>query len=48
MCEPFAVIVHAARRVQITAGMNVLVCGAGTMGIMSLLCAKLSVQTKCL
>ena len=40
MCEPFAVIVHAARRVQITAGMNILVCGAGTMGIMSMLCAK--------
>lgn len=40
MCEPFSVIVHAARRVQITAGHNVLVCGAGTMGIMSVLCAK--------
>ena len=40
MCEPFSVIVHAARRAQITAGMNILVCGAGTMGIMSLLCAK--------
>ena len=40
MCEPFSVIVHAARRVQVTAGQNILVCGAGTMGIMSVLCAK--------
>lgn len=40
MCEPFSVIVHAARRVQMVAGQNILVCGAGTMGIMSLLCAK--------
>lgn len=40
MCEPLAVVVHACRRVGITAGHNVLVCGAGTMGAMSLLCAK--------
>ncbi|CAG2177772.1 unnamed protein product, partial [Oppiella nova] len=40
MCEPFAVVVHAARRVQLSAGHNVLVCGAGTIGLMSLLCAK--------
>lgn len=40
MCEPFAVIVHACRRVGVAVGHNVLVCGAGTMGMMAFLCAK--------
>ncbi len=32
--------VHACRRVKLRVGHNVLVCGAGPVGIMSLLCAK--------
>jgi len=40
MCEPFAVIVHACRRTNLAVGHNVLVCGAGTMGMMAFLCAK--------
>ncbi|CAG2108803.1 unnamed protein product, partial [Medioppia subpectinata] len=40
MCEPFSCIVHACRRLNITAGQNVLVCGAGAMGMMAFLCAK--------
>ena len=40
MIEPFSCIVHACRRLNITAGQNVLVCGAGAMGMMAFLCAK--------
>ncbi|XP_054155364.1 sorbitol dehydrogenase-like [Oppia nitens] len=40
MCEPFSCIVHACRRLNIMAGHNVLVCGAGAMGMMAFLCAK--------
>lgn len=40
MCEPFAVVVHACRRLDIRIGHNVLVCGAGAMGLMSMLSAK--------
>ena len=40
MIEPFAVVVHACRRVKLNVGDNVLVCGAGPIGIMALLCAK--------
>ncbi|CAG2100457.1 unnamed protein product, partial [Medioppia subpectinata] len=40
MCEPLSVVIHAVRRIQLSVGHNVLVCGAGTIGLMSLLCAK--------
>ena len=40
MVEPFAVVVHACRRVKVAVGQNVLVCGAGPVGIMAMLCAK--------
>lgn len=37
--EPLAVAVHANNRAQISFGQKVLVCGAGTMGILDLMCA---------
>ena len=40
MVEPLAVAVHALRRVNLTLGQTVLVCGAGTMGMMCLAAAK--------
>lgn len=40
MVEPLAVAVHAARRTKIKVGHKVLVCGAGTMGMMCLAVAK--------
>lgn len=40
MVEALAVVVHACRRVDIHIGHHVLVCGAGPVGIMTLLCAK--------
>lgn len=40
LCEPFAVVVHACKRVNLSVGHNVLVCGAGAMGMLSFLCAK--------
>jgi L-iditol 2-dehydrogenase len=40
MVEALAVVVHACRRVDVRAGQNVLICGAGPVGIMSFLCAK--------
>ena len=40
MVEPLAVAVHALRRVNLTLGQTVLVCGAGTMGMMCMVAAK--------
>lgn len=40
LVEALAVVVHACRRVDIRVGHNVLVCGAGPVGIMAALCAK--------
>ena len=40
MIEPFSCIVHACRLLNIRPGQNVLVCGAGAMGMMAFLCAK--------
>jgi len=37
--EPLAVAVHANNRAQVTFGQRVLVCGAGTMGILDLMTA---------
>lgn len=38
--EPMAVVVHSARRAGLTISQNVLVTGAGTMGLLSLKVAK--------
>ena len=40
MVESFAVVVHACRRVKLSTGQSVLVCGAGPIGIMMMMCAK--------
>ena len=40
LVEALAVVVHACRRVDIRVGHNVLVCGAGPVGIMAALSAK--------
>ncbi|XP_047496336.1 sorbitol dehydrogenase-like [Penaeus chinensis] len=40
LIEPFAVAIHACRRARITAGTTVLVCGAGPLGLLSLLAAR--------
>ena len=40
MIEPFAVVIHACRRVKLAVGHKVLICGAGPVGIMAMLCAK--------
>ena len=40
MVEALAVVVHACRRVRVHIGQSVLVCGAGPVGIMSMLCAR--------
>ncbi len=40
MVEPLAVAVHAVRRVNLSVGQTVLVCGAGTMGMMCMATAK--------
>ena len=46
MVEPLAVAVHAIRRVNLTLGQTVLVCGAGTMGMMCLAAAKANGASK--
>ncbi|KAI1290162.1 Sorbitol dehydrogenase [Halotydeus destructor] len=38
--EPMAVIVHAVRRIQVSLSQNILVTGAGTMGLLALKVAK--------
>ena len=40
MVEALAVVVHACRRVGVHIGQSVLVCGAGPVGIMAMLCAR--------
>ncbi|XP_013777584.1 sorbitol dehydrogenase-like [Limulus polyphemus] len=40
MLEPLSCAVHACKRARVTAGMKVLVCGAGPIGILNLLTAK--------
>ncbi|XP_066996174.1 sorbitol dehydrogenase [Anabrus simplex] len=40
MIEPLAIAVHANRRAGVTCGSKVLICGAGTMGLLCLLAAK--------
>lgn len=40
MLEPLSVAVHACRRAGISLGCKVLVCGAGPIGLVSLLSAK--------
>lgn len=40
MIEPLSVGIHACRRAEITLGHKVLVCGAGPIGLVSLLVAK--------
>jgi len=38
--EPLSVGVHACRRAAVTVGQNVLVCGAGPIGLVTMLTAK--------
>ena len=40
LCEPLAVCVHAGQRAQLTVNQRVLVTGAGTMGLLSMLVAR--------
>ncbi|KAL4236257.1 hypothetical protein ACF0H5_004644 [Mactra antiquata] len=40
LMEPLSVTIHAARRAGITLGSRVLICGSGTIGLLSLLVAK--------
>lgn len=40
LVEPLACVVHSVRRAGITVGQNVLVCGAGPMGMLCALTAK--------
>jgi len=40
LLEPLSVGVHACRRAGVTVGQTVLVCGAGPIGLVSMLTAK--------
>ncbi len=40
LLEPLSVAVHACRRAGVSLGHNVLVCGAGAIGLVNLLTAK--------
>lgn len=40
LVEPMACVVHSVRRAEVTVGQNVLVCGAGPMGLLCALTAK--------
>lgn len=40
MCEPLSVAVHACRRANVGPETNVLVTGAGAIGLMTLLAAR--------
>ena len=40
LLEPLSVAVHACRRASVTLGSKVLVCGAGPIGLVTLLTAK--------
>jgi threonine dehydrogenase-like Zn-dependent dehydrogenase len=44
LVEPFACAIHAVRRADVQAGQTVLVAGAGTVGILSLIALKLFAQ----
>lgn len=44
--EPLSVGVHACRRANVTLGSNVLICGAGPIGLVNLLTAKAMGATK--
>jgi L-iditol 2-dehydrogenase len=46
MLEPLSVAVHACHRANIALGDNVLICGAGPIGLMNLLTAKASGAAK--
>jgi len=38
--EPLAVVAYAATQIGLTVGQNVLICGAGGIGLLSFLVAK--------
>jgi L-iditol 2-dehydrogenase len=40
LVEPMACVVHSIKRSQITVGQNVLICGAGPIGLLCMLTAK--------
>jgi len=40
LLEPLSVGVHACRRAGVTLGQTVLICGAGPIGLVSLLTAR--------
>jgi len=40
LLEPLSVVIHACRRARVTVGHNVLICGAGTIGLLSVMTAK--------
>lgn len=40
LLEPLSVAVHACRRAGVTIGQNILICGAGPIGLVCLLTAK--------
>ena len=40
LCEPLAITVHACKRAPISIGQKVLVCGAGTIGLLSMMVAR--------
>ena len=40
LIEPLSVGIHACRRAQVTLGHKILICGAGPIGLVSLLVAK--------
>ncbi|GIY91660.1 sorbitol dehydrogenase [Caerostris extrusa] len=46
LLEPLSVAVHACRRASVTAGMSVLICGAGPIGLVSFLTCKAMGVTK--
>ncbi|XP_078285940.1 sorbitol dehydrogenase-like isoform X2 [Rhinoraja longicauda] len=40
LVEPLSVAIHACRRAEVKMGCKILICGAGTIGLMNLLVAK--------
>ncbi|KAK3739025.1 hypothetical protein QZH41_010484, partial [Actinostola sp. cb2023] len=46
MLEPLSVALHGCRRAGVTMGNNVLICGAGTIGLMALFIARTSGAAK--
>lgn len=47
LVEPMACVVHSIRRSEITVGQDVLICGAGPIGILCMLTAKAYGAGKC-